>query len=83
MAIRARDAAKTLSRLIRKVNEDQLPVEIVSKHGSAVLVPINEWNSLRETGYLLGSPANAERLLRSMDRSRQPMNAKRRHSATQ
>ncbi|WP_083197620.1 type II toxin-antitoxin system prevent-host-death family antitoxin [Rhodococcus sp. 008] len=72
MAIRAKDAAKKLSQLIKEVNEDQLPVEIVTKHGSAVLVPINEWNSLRETGHLLGSPANAERLQRSLNRTRQP-----------
>lgn len=72
MAIRAKDAAKKLSRLIKEVNEDQLPVEIVSKHGSAVLVPISEWNSIQETEHLLRSPANAERLLRSLQRSKQP-----------
>lgn len=75
MAIRARDAAKKLSRLIREVNEDQLPVEIVSEHGSAVLVPINEWNSLQETDYLLRSPANAERLLRSVQLARQTVSS--------
>lgn len=75
MAIRAQDAAKKLSRLIKEVNEDQLPVEIVTKHGSAVLVPINEWNSIQETDYLLRSPANAERLLRSAQLARQTVSS--------
>jgi hypothetical protein len=41
-------------------------VEIVTKAGTAYLVPADEYNSLRETAYLLRSPANAARLRRSL-----------------
>jgi antitoxin YefM len=41
-------------------------VEIVSKAGSAYLVSADQWRSLMETAHLLRSPANAERLLRSI-----------------
>ena len=51
MAMSASEARKRLFPLIEQVNDDQEPVEIVSKAGTA---------------YLLRSPANAERLLRSI-----------------
>lgn len=38
-------------------------IEIVSKHGNAVLVPAEDYAALREGSYLLRSPANARRLL--------------------
>jgi antitoxin YefM len=41
-------------------------VEIVSKAGTAYLVSADQWRSLMETAHLLRSPANAERLLRSI-----------------
>lgn len=37
-----------------------------SKNGTAYLVSADQWRSLMETAYLLRSPANAERLLRSV-----------------
>lgn len=62
MSITVSDARKNLFPLIEKVNDDQEAVEIVSKKGTAFLVPENEYRSLRETAYLLASPANAARL---------------------
>lgn len=61
-AISATDARKTLFPLIQQVNDDHTPVEIVSKHGNAVLVSKEDWDSMEETAYLLRSPANAARL---------------------
>ncbi|MDQ1294436.1 MAG: antitoxin YefM [Actinomycetota bacterium] len=58
----ASEARKLLFPLIEQVNDDHEPVEIVSKAGSAYLVPAEQWRSLMETAYLLRSPANAERL---------------------
>jgi antitoxin YefM len=67
MAITASDARKHLFPLIEQVNDDQEPVEIVSRKGRAFLVSEAQFRSLTETAHLLRSPANAERLLRSIE----------------
>jgi antitoxin YefM len=66
VAMSASEARKRLFPLIEQVNDDQEPVEIVSKSGTAYLVSADQWRSLMETAYLLRSPANAERLVRSI-----------------
>ena len=66
MAMSEREARKRLFPLIEQVNDDQEPIEIISRSGTAYLVPADQWRSLVETAYLLRSPANAERLLRSI-----------------
>jgi antitoxin YefM len=68
MSISASEARKRLYPLIEEVNADQVAVEIVSKHGTAYLVSADEYRSLTETMYLLRSPANAKRLLASVER---------------
>ena len=65
MAITATAARKDLYRLIEEVNLDHSEIEITSKSGSAFLVSAHEYNALRETAYLLRSPANAARLAAS------------------
>ena len=65
MAITATAARKDLYRLLEAVNQDNDEIEITSKHGSAFLVSAHEYNALRETAYLLRSPANAARLASS------------------
>jgi antitoxin YefM len=66
MAITASEARKNLFPLIEQVNDDQEPVEIVSRKGTAYLVSEAQYRSLTETAHLLRSPANAERLMRSI-----------------
>lgn len=66
MSITASEARRRLFPLIEEVNDDQAAVEIVSKNGSAFLVPAAEYEALVETAYLLRSPANALRLLESL-----------------
>jgi antitoxin YefM len=66
MAMSASEARRRLFPLIEQVNDDQEPVEIVSKSGTAFLVSAVQWRSLMETAHLLRSPANAERMLRSI-----------------
>jgi antitoxin YefM len=70
MSISASDARARLFPLIDEVNENQLAVEIVSKRGSAWLVSEDEYNSLKETVYLLSFPINAERLRESLAEAR-------------
>lgn len=66
MAITATEARKNLFPLIEKVNEDRVPIEIMSRHGNAVLISKADYDALEETAHLLRSPANARRLLESL-----------------
>jgi antitoxin YefM len=65
MPITASQARKRLFRLIKQVNDDHDAIEIVSKHGNAVLISADDYAALREGSYLLRSPANARRLLKA------------------
>jgi antitoxin YefM len=67
MAITASEARKRLFPLIRQVNDDRVPVEIVSNNGRAYLVAADDYESMAETDYLLRSPANAARLMAAAD----------------
>ncbi|QQQ77184.1 type II toxin-antitoxin system prevent-host-death family antitoxin [Saccharothrix sp. 6-C] len=67
MSITASEARKALFPLIKQVNEDHEAIEIVSKHGNAVLVSAEDYAALREGSYLLRSPANARRLLKAYE----------------
>lgn len=67
MSITASEARRELFPLIKQVNEDHDAVEIVSKHGNAVLVSAEDYAALREGAYLMRSPANARRLLRAYE----------------
>ena len=70
MAITASEARKNLFPLIEQVNNDRTPIEITSKRGDAVLIAIADYRALEETAYLLRSPANVRRLLKSLDQAR-------------
>ncbi|WP_447008875.1 type II toxin-antitoxin system Phd/YefM family antitoxin [Saccharothrix sp. DSM 118769] len=67
MSITASEARKELFPLIKQVNDDHDVVEIVSKHGNAVLMSADDYAALREGSYLLRSPANARRLLKAYE----------------
>lgn len=63
MAVFASAARKSLFSLLKRVNVDRKPVEIVTRKGDrAYLVAADEYESLVETNYLLSTPANAARL---------------------
>jgi len=70
VSITASEARKTLFPLIERVNDDRVAVEIVSRRGSAVLMPADEYAAWQETAYLFRSPANARRLLDAYERAR-------------
>lgn len=69
-AITASEARRTLFGLIEQVNADNDAVEILSKRGTAVLMSEAEYRSLMETAHLVRVPANAKRLLESLEQAR-------------
>lgn len=70
MAMTASEARKNLFPLIEQVNNERRPVEITSKRGDAVLMSRADYDALEETAYLLRAPANARRLLESLEQAR-------------
>ncbi|HLI39689.1 MAG TPA: type II toxin-antitoxin system Phd/YefM family antitoxin [Streptosporangiaceae bacterium] len=70
MAITATEARKKLFPLIKQVNDDRVPAEIISDHGRAYPVAADDHESMAETGYLPRSPANAARLMTAADEVR-------------
>lgn len=62
------EARQNLSATMMKTVEDRAPVLITRQNGEAcVLMSLEEYNSLEETAYLLRSPANAKRLMNSIE----------------
>ena len=47
-----------------------MAVEITSRRGNAVLISAEEFAALEETAYLLRVPANAKRLLESLQQAK-------------
>jgi antitoxin YefM len=70
MAITTSEARRELARLIERVNLNRTEIEIVSKHGSAVLMSKAVYDSLVETSSLLGSPRNSQRLMSALESAR-------------
>jgi antitoxin YefM len=69
VAITASEARKNLFPLIEQVNEDRVPVEITSRRGDAVLLSRADYDALEETAHLLRAPANARRLIGSLQQA--------------
>lgn len=61
-------ARNNLARTMQKVSDDQEAILITRKNNAAVvLMPIEEYESLTETAYLMQSPKNAKRLIASIE----------------
>lgn len=61
-------ARENLASTIDKVCNDRDPVIITRKRNqSVVLISLEDYESLEETAYLLRSPANAKRLIASIE----------------
>lgn len=69
MAVTASEARKNLFPLIEQVNDDRAPVEITSRRGDAVLISRADYDALEETAHLLRVPANAKRLIESLQQA--------------
>ena len=66
-ALTASEARRTLSALLKQVNEDDdLAVHITSKHGTGVLIGEKHWSSIVETLYLFTDPVNSSPLMQSI-----------------
>ena len=66
-ALTASEARRTLSALLKQVNEDDdLAVHITSKHGTGVLIGEKHWRSIVETLYLFTDPVNSIPLMQSI-----------------
>ncbi len=53
-----------------KLSKSVLAVEITSRRGNAALISAQEFAALEETAYLLRVPANAKRILESLQQAR-------------
>jgi antitoxin YefM len=69
MSVTASEARKNLFPLIQRVNEDRMVIEITSRHGDAVLLSRADYEALEETAHLLRVPANARRLIESLQQA--------------
>jgi antitoxin YefM len=70
-AVSISQARERLFPLIRRVNEDHVVIEIVSRHGgNAVLMSAEDYESLQETLYLFSTRANATHILRGLAEAR-------------
>lgn len=69
MTVTASEARRNLFPLIEQVNNDRQPIEITSKRGDAVLISRADYDALEETAFLLRVPANARRLLESLEQA--------------
>jgi antitoxin YefM len=68
-AISYSEARENLKSVIDQCVDDHMPIAITRQRGEgAVLVSESDWASIEETLYLLRSPANAARLLASIER---------------
>ena len=60
-------ARQNLAQLMDKITENHGPVIITRQKADAVvMMSLADFNSIQETAYLLGNPANAERLRASV-----------------
>ena len=60
-------ARQHLAETMDRVNNDRTPILVTRQKGEpVVMISLADYNALEETAYLLRSPANAERLVRSI-----------------
>ncbi|MSU76583.1 MAG: type II toxin-antitoxin system prevent-host-death family antitoxin [Gemmataceae bacterium] len=66
-AITLKEAKRNLPRLVEQVLADaEACIVVTDQGGQVVVMPLDEFNTWKETLYLLSSPANAAHLRRSI-----------------
>ena len=77
-AVTSQDAERNLPRLIEQILADAEPRIVVTDKGEqVVMMPLDDFNSWKETLYLLSNPANAAHLRRSITEAESGQAAKR------
>ena len=62
---------KDIKRYIDEVDQDQEPLVVTrGDNVTVIVIPLNTFYSYSETEYLLRSPANSRRLLKSVENAR-------------
>lgn len=62
---------KDIKRYVDEIDQDQEPLVVTrGDNVSVVVIPLSTFNSYSETEYLLRSPANARRLVKSIEDAR-------------
>lgn len=70
-AINYTTARQHLAETMDRVNNDRTPLLVTRQKGEpVVMMSLADYNALEETAYLLRSPANAERLISSVNNLR-------------
>ena len=69
MALTVDEAREKFDELMRQVTVAGTHVQIQSRVGDAVLIPLAEFRSWKETAHILGTPANARRFIRAYDQA--------------
>jgi antitoxin YefM len=62
----ASEARRRLYNLVDEVKETHVPVQIVGKRNSAVLVSEEDWRAIEETLYLLSVPGMRESIKKGL-----------------
>jgi len=66
-AVLSSDFRANMAKMLDAVTNDHNPLTVVRQGGkNVVVVSEDDWRGMEETVYLLSSPKNAERLLRSI-----------------
>ncbi len=61
-------ARNELSKTMEKVCDEHSPVVITrANHSPVVMISLEDYSSMEETNYLMKSPANAKRLINSIN----------------
>jgi len=64
------NARNNLSNIIKSVNENHSPVTITrANEKSAIIISEDDYNSMKETLYLLSNPKNAKRIIESLEKN--------------
>ena len=66
-AVTLKEAKLKLEQLVEQVIADAEPTIVITESGEQVVfLPLDQYNSWKETLYLLANPANADHLRRSI-----------------
>lgn len=63
----ASEARKRLYNLVDEVKDSHVPVQIVGKRNSAVLVSEEDWRAIEETLYLVSIPGMRESIKKGLN----------------